>query len=118
MTQSINTRDLVSIMGELIAHCDHAGVVHRATVLRDLLVTHAPGTNMRTDHGALPQATIRQALGATFDVLEASELQNPAAVLIVQAERPDGTMGRSLASTIGNPFDLLRVVLANDPNAS
>lgn len=117
MTQAIDMRDVVGVLGELIAHCDDADITRRATKLRDRMVKHAPGTNMSTNHGSLPEVVIRLALTDAFQVLEASELENPAVVLIVQADRRDGTMGRSLASTIGNPFDLLRVVLANDPNA-
>jgi hypothetical protein len=118
VTQAIDMRDVVAVLGDLIAHCEDADVTRRATALRDRMVKHAPGTNMSTNHGSLPEVVIRLALTDAFQVLEASELENPAVVLIVQADRRDGTMGRSLASTIGNPFDLLRVVLANDPNAS
>lgn len=114
MSQALDMEDVIRVVAGLIPHCTDPDLTERAIALRDKMVRHAPGTNMDVNHGALPEVVVRLAMTDAFQVLEASELQNPAAILIVQADRPDGTMGRSLVSTIANPWDLLKVVLANE----
>lgn len=62
---------------------------------------------------------MHRALTAAYEVLEA-ELDEPGAVLVVQNGQPRASnYGRTVASTVANPFDLLRTIVDhNDPTGA
>ncbi len=63
--------------------------------------------------GSVPKPPAAAALNAAIAALEDHGIEDPAVVMLVQENRPQGRSPRSLVSNAANPVDLLRVTVDN-----